>query len=123
RNAEMFNIHHKPGWSVAERDATPETMYLNRRSLLAGIGGCAMAGLSPIPLRAQESDPSAHLYPAALTEKYVLDRELTPEEINGRFNNFYEFGSHKNIASAAQSLPIRPWEIVIDGLVEQPVTI
>ena len=39
------------------------------------------------------------------------------------YNNFYEFGSHKQIASAAQALKIRPWEVQIDGLCDNPQTI
>ncbi|MEM9279812.1 MAG: protein-methionine-sulfoxide reductase catalytic subunit MsrP, partial [Pseudomonadota bacterium] len=37
--------------------------------------------------------------------------------------NFYEFGSHKQISAAAQALKIRPWEILVDGEVEKPMTI
>ncbi|HAJ47381.1 MAG TPA: protein-methionine-sulfoxide reductase catalytic subunit MsrP, partial [Alphaproteobacteria bacterium] len=37
-------------------------------------------------------------------------------------NNFYEFGSHKQIADAAQRLRTRPWEIRIDGEVDKPLT-
>src|SRR4029077_13467524 len=33
------------------------------------------------------------------------------------------FGSHKRIADAAQALPIRPWTVAIDGMVEQPLTL
>src|SRR5690606_15323717 len=39
------------------------------------------------------------------------------------YNNFYEFGSSKDIAGKARRLPIRPWSVTIDGLVESPVTI
>ena len=38
------------------------------------------------------------------------------------FNNFYEFGSHKAIAPAAQALRLRPWQVRIDGLVENDIT-
>src|SRR5690606_19704183 len=53
-------------------------------------------------------------------EKYVLDRAITPEEVNGNYNNFYEFGTQKSIAKAAQALRIRPWTVKIDGMVETP---
>ena len=48
---------------------------------------------------------------------------MTGEEITSKYNNFYEFGSHKQIAKAAQALEIRPWTVTIDGLVEQEKTI
>jgi sulfoxide reductase catalytic subunit YedY len=48
---------------------------------------------------------------------------LTPEKIATTYNNFYEFGSHKQIWQAAQDLRIRPWEVKIDGLVEKEITV
>ncbi len=69
-------------------------------------------------------DPSAGLYKDIVrNEKYTLDRPITPEKLNLTYNNFYEFGSHKQIHEAAQALKIRPWEIVIDGEVEKPMTL
>lgn len=123
----MVSIHRRPSWAIDESLATPEDVYLNRRSILAGLG---LAGLSaaallakPSPVFGSEGDPTADLYPAQRNEFYKLDRELTPEIVNGTYNNFYEFGSHKKIAAAAQQLVIRPWDIEIDGMVEQPTTI
>ncbi len=48
---------------------------------------------------------------------------MTPEATNENYNNFYEFGTQKDVAGAAQSLETRPWEVAIDGLVEKPITI
>ena len=39
------------------------------------------------------------------------------------YNNFYEFGTDKGIARAAQRMVISPWTIQVDGMVEQPKTI
>ena len=69
-------------------------------------------------------DPTKDLYPAKRNEKYGIgDRPITPEEINGNYNNFYEFGTAKNVAKAAQALKIRPWTVKIDGMVEKPFEI
>jgi sulfoxide reductase catalytic subunit YedY len=68
-------------------------------------------------------DPTADLYPAKRNEAYTLDRPITDENINGHYNNFYEFGMSKNIADPAQDLPVRPWTIKIDGNVEKPFEI
>ena len=122
----MVSIHRRPSWAIAESHATPEGVYLNRRTILAGmgLGGLSAAALSMSSGLARGSDdPTADLYPAKRNEAFKLDRELTPEEINGAYNNFYEFGSHKNIARAAQKLVIRPWDIEIDGMVEKPMTV
>jgi len=123
----MVSIHRRHRWEIAERFATPESVYLNRRSILKGFGlGVATAvGLTAPPeaVRAEEADPTADLYPAKKNEAYKLDRPITPEEINGHYNNFYEFGTSKDIADNAENLVIRPWEIAVDGLVEKPFTI
>jgi len=72
---------------------------------------------------AGEEDPSSGLYPAKQNPRYTLDRPLTDEKLATTYNNFYEFGSQKSVASEAQALKIRPWTINIDGLVEKPVTV
>jgi methionine sulfoxide reductase catalytic subunit len=124
---DMVAIHRRPSWAIAESLATPEAAYLNRRSLLQAMGitmasATALAAL-PGPARAQDADPTADLYPAPKNDSYTLDRDLTPEEFNANYNNFYEYGTQKEIAAAAQQLVVRPWEIAIDGLVEQPMTL
>lgn len=117
----------KPSWVVPESQATSESVFMNRRELVKGLGmGGLLAGLGMTyashKAHAAE-DPSAGLYPVERNEKYTLDRGITPEKLNLTYNNFYEFGSHKQIHEAAQALKIRPWEIAIDGEVEAPITI
>ena len=75
------------------------------------------------PAFAQAADPSAGLYPAKRNEAFTLDRPLTPESVNGQYNNFYEFGGSKKIAAAAEALKTRPWSIKIDGLCAKPQTL
>jgi sulfoxide reductase catalytic subunit YedY len=55
--------------------------------------------------------------------RYRLDREISPAELATTYNNYYEFGSSKTIWKNAQALPIRPWMVTIDGLVEKPIEI
>ncbi|WP_067340659.1 protein-methionine-sulfoxide reductase catalytic subunit MsrP [Stappia indica] len=118
-----MNIIRKRSWDLPERGATPEAVFFNRRSVLAGLGiaGASIAGGAGLPRAAfAEKDPNAGLYPAKRNEAFTLDREITPEKVTSIYNNFYEFGSHKQIASAAQALKIRPWEVKIDGLCDNP---
>lgn len=115
-----------PSWHIPESRATDESVYWQRRSILKAMGfgatGVAIGAGLPRGLRAQEGDGLAsELYPASRNEAYQLDREITDEELATTYNNFYEFGSHKQISAAAQALQIRPWEVVIDGLVEAEV--
>lgn len=121
----MVSIHNRRSWEIAERHATPEAVYLNRRSILKsmGLGVATALSLGTGIASAAEADPTADLYPAKKNDAYKLDRPITPEEINAHYNNFYEFGTSKDIAANAQNLVIRPWEVAIDGLVEAPFTI
>ena len=115
-----MNIIHRKGWEIPERLATPEHIFLNRRALLTGAAAIGAGAMLPSVAFAQGKDPSAGLYPAPRNELYKLDRALTEESVTSRYNNFYEFGSTKAIADAAQKLAVRPWTIKIDGLVEKP---
>ena len=129
-------IGKKRGWELPESAATPERIYLKRRRVLAtlGLGGGALAlgavtwrygppESQPAVAASAEPDPSAGLYPVARNERYQLDRPLTEESFATSYNNFYEFGSHKQISAAAQALRLRPWQVALDGLVEQPLTL
>ncbi|MEP1883140.1 MAG: molybdopterin-dependent oxidoreductase, partial [Roseibium sp.] len=121
-----MNVIHKKPWAIAEREATPEAVFWNRRKFLAGVAGgsLGLGALAANPGRAlAEEDPSAGLYPVQRNETFVLDRDLTQESVASTYNNFYEFGTHKEISRAAQALPIRPWTVQIDGFVDNPQTI
>ena len=117
-----MNIIHRRGWEIPERLVTPEYLVFSRRALLvAGAGALAM-----LPAVAHAADskwqhyPAPGLYPAKRNDKYKLDRAITDERVNNDYNNFYEFGTSKHIASAAQALKVEPWTVKIDGLVEKP---
>ena len=117
------------GWEMPESALTPEAIFRDRRRFLAGAAGAvfvpALLGCEKQATAESEAvpDPSAGLYPVARNGKYTLDREMTAEEDATSYNNYYEFGTSKNIVKAAQALPIRPWAITIDGMVAKPQTI
>ena len=113
----------RKGWELPESQATPESVFLDRRRLLAAAGFTGLGLGMPLAARAQAADPSAKLYPAKRNDKYVLDRELTDEKSATTYNNFYEFGTSKYIFQAAQKLQTRPWTIKIDGMVSKPMTL
>ncbi|WP_181704429.1 protein-methionine-sulfoxide reductase catalytic subunit MsrP [Chthonobacter albigriseus] len=118
-------IRSRPSWALPERLTTPEDVYMNRRQILAGMGlgaGLLVSG-GTVQARA-EGDPTADLYPAKRNEAFKLDRALTPEDVNAQYNNFYEFGGHKEIYKAAESmLKTRPWTVTFDGMVEEEKTV
>ncbi len=110
-------------WEIPESRVTPEQVFLNRRTFMAGAagGGALLAFGGQVHA---EDDPSAALYPAKPNPAFAdAGRPVTDATYNTTFNNYYEFGSSKRIAAAAEKLPIRPWAIVIDGEVEKPMTI
>jgi sulfoxide reductase catalytic subunit YedY len=137
------------GWELPERLATPESVFLDRRRLLktlaAGpivlgapglLAACDEApeptARAPQDIRAKQlaaagasdaADPSARLYPVQRNLRYRLDRALTLEKDATTYNNYYEFGSSKNIWEKAQALPIRPWMVTLDGMVEKEIQI
>jgi sulfoxide reductase catalytic subunit YedY len=112
-------------WELPASAATPEGVWLRRRELLAGLAaGPVLLGAGCSPAGAEDEAPIApELYPAKRNATYVVDRPLTAEEEATRYNNFYEFGSHKQISNDAQALRLRPWQVAIDGLVERPMTL
>ena len=119
----MF-IKIKRGWEMPESAATPESVYLRRRDFLAAAGITIATPLLASTAEADDAtDPSAGLYPAKRNDKYKLDRDITPEAMSTHYNNYYEFDTSKDVADLAQKLPIRPWTVVIDGMVEKEQTI
>jgi sulfoxide reductase catalytic subunit YedY len=122
-----MNVIRRRDWEMPEREATPEHLFFNRRSFLTATASAGAMALSPRIAQAQRvadaKDPTADLYPAKRNETFTLDRPVTDEKLNGNYNNFYEFGTSKNIAEAAQALPIRPWTVKIDGMVEKEQTL
>jgi sulfoxide reductase catalytic subunit YedY len=114
---------HRYGWELPEHMATSEHLFLDRRAFILAAGA-AVATLAPVTAEAQRvadlPDPTADLYPAKRSETFTLDRAVTDEKINTNYNNFYEYGTSKDIARAAQALRLRPWTIAIDGMVDKP---
>jgi sulfoxide reductase catalytic subunit YedY len=127
------------GWELPESTATPEAGYRDRRRFLKGLatGPMLLSAGSLLGLAACDEtdrveakeksepapDPSAHLYPVPRNMRYRVERPLTPERLITTYNNFYEFGSHKRIFERAQALPIRPWTVTFDGMVEREQTV
>jgi sulfoxide reductase catalytic subunit YedY len=84
-----------------DRDVTPESVYLNRRQLMAGVAGLGLVGAGGAA-RAETLEPNDW------------------EDITS-YNNYYEFGTDKgDPARHAHRLTIEPWSVRIDGLVDRP---
>src|SRR3954452_19714007 len=106
-----MHIIRRRDWQISENRVTPERFVLGRRAALAGAAVLAAPGLARaqgMPRNASYADPG---------------RPITPEQDVTTYNNFYEFGTDKSIYRAAQRMPVSPWQIKIDGMVEKPRTI
>ena len=98
---------HRYTSDLTRDDVTPKRLYLNRRQIMAG--GAALMGAGLGAGRAQAED--------------AWDLTLTSYEDVTSYNNFYEFGTDKtDPARNAHMMTTDPWEIVIDGMVDNPGT-
>lgn len=119
-------IKRHRGWELPESQATPESVFLDRRKLLLGLGVTGLAagtGLRPAFAAADASAVAAELYPAKRNAVYDPGRDLTEEKVVTSYNNYYEFGTSKNIHRSAQALTIKPWQVKIDGMVAKELTV
>ncbi len=116
-----MHVIRRKDWEIPERLATPEALFLDRRSVLAGLGAAAALAVSGRRALADDPDPSAGLYPAKRNPAYTLDRDITPEKYNLNYNNFYEFSTSKKVDASA--LKTRPWTVKLDGMVEKEQTL
>ncbi len=116
-------IKRRAGWELPEIQATPESVFLNRRQLMAAGAGLIAGAALPGIAAAEAPDPTLDLYPAKRNETYKLDVPLTKAEDAANYNNFYEFGMSKDIVDASHRLATRPWSIEVDGMVDKPFEI
>ena len=107
-------LRRNPGWLIAEREASPENLFLGRRAALAAAGLAGAGAALP------RSSAATELHPAMRNTRYRPERAVTAEREATTYNNYYEFGSHKTVSAAAQRLPQRPWTLRVEGMVERP---
>src|SRR5215813_12953413 len=134
----MANISHRTEWFVPERQVSPEDAFKNRRQFLTQLGlaggvlAAALAGCS----QSESSAPSPDLplpdaqgvtlpkgYPASRNREFNPAWRLTPENVAGSYNNFYEFSLGKDPYEYVGRFATRPWPVEIGGLVEKPMTL
>ena len=123
-------IHVPKLWQSPERQVSSESAFLNRRQFLKGLAGAGIAG-SVLPLLGCQASQEAQAEPllgvnslrANLNPAFAdAGRPLTNEVLAATYNNFYEFGSSKNIWQNAQALPTDEWTLEVSGLVKNPKT-
>jgi sulfoxide reductase catalytic subunit YedY len=102
-----------PSWRIPERDATPESVYLNRRQILAAAGLLPATSLLAAEPRG---------YAAPRNPEYTLDRPITDEAAATGYNNFYELHPTDKVKAKtmAGAFVTSPWSIEVTGLVAKP---
>lgn len=136
----MVIIRVPRSWEISENCITPESAFLNRRWFMQSLLGAGVSiAIAPGLISCQNqtvkdsSEPSleASLEASLKLPKLryrtnpsfnQLDRPLTANTLAGQYNNFYEFGGTKEIWPKAQKLPLKDWQVRIEGLVKTPTT-
>lgn len=126
----------KRPWQLSESDVTDQSVYLNRRQLIQGLGATALASSVPAALAATEArsiarpeskPPYTANAPAWLqaklsqtqTSHHVTDEALTPYPYVSQYNNFYEFGTGKGDPfENSQNFKTDPWTVSVSGEAE-----
>ena len=126
----MVHLRKRQPWQLPERKVTPESVYWNRRQVLAamGLGSLALGTTSLLPGSVDAAADSletqlAKLPPLTATPnpRYQVDLPLTPRKIAAKYNNFYEFSTAKgDVWKLSQQLQTKPWTIQVSGLVDAP---
>ncbi|AUQ64085.1 protein-methionine-sulfoxide reductase catalytic subunit MsrP [Phaeobacter inhibens] len=93
---------------LSDADVTPYAAFLNRRQIMAGLGGAAGLGLAGLGGTAARAATEEALEPNSWEDVTT-------------YCNFYEFGTGKGDPAAyAGQMTTEPWSVEIDGLVERP---
>lgn len=117
-------IRIRKDWEIPEREATPESVWVNRREILAGMGLLGASSLLGGPAAAAAAaTESKGIYPAKRNAEYtVTDRPTTSEIAATSYNNYYEF--HPTDKAAVKDnvgkFVTSPWTIEVKGLVKKP---
>lgn len=92
-------------------DITPKSVFLDRRSFLAGLPLAFAAG------RELMAAPKLSVLKSPLS---TSEKRNTFEEVS-RYNNYYEFGTRKDQpVELAKNFKTTPWSVAVDGSCDKP---
>lgn len=108
--------------TIRSSDITPESVYLNRRAILRGLGmlglGAALSACGVTTNTGNSNQPSP-VANADLRDE-LGDPANTFEQITN-YNNFYEFTTDKEaVARRAANFVTQPWTVEVTGMVRNP---
>ena len=119
-------IQKKPRWQIKENQVTNEQLYFNRRKFIknsSSILGSTALIYNFLGKYLNATQKNENFLKFQINKKYHILSDITPENLSTKYNNFFEFGSTKNIWKEAQKLKTSDWKLKISGLVEKPITL
>ena len=103
------------------RELTDETVYRDRRRVLATLGMLPALGLVGCSEAVPPPPPKVAVTPAQARSGFRTGEEQTRELDATTYNNFYEFGTNKDDPSkAAKTLRTTPWTVAVGGQCAKP---
>jgi len=105
---------------IPARDIADESVYRDRRRLLAALGVLPTLGLAGC---SEAAPPPSNVVvtPEQARSGFRTNEEQTRESDATTYNNFYEFGTDKDDPSnAAKTLRTRPWTVAVGGQCARP---
>ena len=94
-------------------EITPENIYKNRREFVKNLG-----------LAAGSMFLGQNLITSANADSEKEELKLTEYRYVTTYNNYYEFGTGKSDpVEKSQKFKTKPWDVIIDGEVEKPLTL
>lgn len=130
----MTNFIIPKPWNISERQVTPESTYIDRRTLIKALGlgaisgaatalpGCGLSVEGFEELEAQAATSLGDLLPAPVNDLYMVpERPLTALEDASTYNNYYEFTTNKpQVHRLVGGFEVEPWTVEIAGLCHNP---
>ncbi len=129
----MSSLRFRRGWEIIPQSAvTPESVYLNRRSILKAVVGLAPINSIRTPsflaqpteengIPASWSKSWGPYFPAHRNPLFDASEEVTDERIVTGYNNFFEFSREKTeVRKLVGSFRCNPWQVEVKGEILKP---
>ncbi len=117
----------KKASDIPSSEITPKSLYLSRRSFIAGAGAVAataVAGFKGYELLNPGESVQAGTKLQYTESKYNTTEKQTPYKDITTYNNFYEFSTDKyGPSELAGKFQPRPWTVQVEGNVKKSKTI
>ena len=128
----MANIIIRPEWRLQDKEATPQKVYLSRKSFLKKTSASLATGAllacgekfsqtekRPGPTKQYNAKFAKGSWPPQKNKKFrsVPGSQISSELLASAYNNYYEFTQKKErVWVLAANFKTQPWSITVGGL-------